>query len=123
MELTFVGDGDGLAFPYVLKTIDDKTYSQGKLWVQINRETADKQGVCEGERIDIESSRGEIGSVRAHLTDTVAPDAIAIPLGFGHKAYTKYAKKKGVNPKEIMANDIDPLTGAANWWLTRVKIS
>ncbi len=122
-ELTFLGDGDGLAFPYVLKTIDDKTYSEGKLWVQINRDTADKHGVSEGERIDIESSRGEIGSVRAHLTDTVAPDAIAIPLGFGHKAYTKYAKKKGVNPKEIMANDIDPLTGAANWWLTRVKIS
>ncbi|MBN1497765.1 MAG: molybdopterin-dependent oxidoreductase [Spirochaetes bacterium] len=122
-ELTFVGDGDGMAFPYVLKTIDDKTFSQGKLWVQINRETADREGVSEGERIDIESSRGEIGSVRAHLTDTVAPDTIAIPLGFGHRACTKYAKKKGVNPKEIMANDIDPLTGAANWWLTRVKIS
>ncbi len=122
-ELTFVGDGDGMAFPYVLKTIDDKTYSDGKLWVMINRETADKQGVSEGERIDIESSRGEIGSVKAHLTDTVAPDTIAIPLGFGHKAYTKYAKKKGVNPKAIMASDIDHLTGAANWWLTRVKIS
>lgn len=122
-ELAFVGDGDGMAFPYVLKTIDDKTFSEGKLWVQINRETADREGVSEGERIDIESFRGEIGSVRAHLTDTVAPDTIAIPLGFGHKAYTKYAKKKGVNPKEIMANDIDPLTGAANWWLTRVKIS
>jgi menaquinone reductase, molybdopterin-binding-like subunit len=122
-ELAFVGDGDGMAFPYVLKAIDDKTYSMDKLWVQINRETAKKNGVCEGERIDIESSRGEIGSVRAHLTDTVAPDTIAIPLGFGHKAYTRYAKKKGVNPKEIMANDIDPLTGAANWWFTRVKIS
>lgn len=123
IELTFVGDGDGMAFPYVLKTMDSKTYSEGKLWVQINRDTADKHGVSEGERIDIESSRGEIGSVRAHLTDTVAPDTIAIPLGFGHKALTKYAKKKGVNPKEIMASDIDPLTGAANWWLTRVKIS
>jgi anaerobic selenocysteine-containing dehydrogenase len=123
MELTFVGDGDGMAFPYVLKTIDEKTYSQGKLWVQINRDTADKEGVSEGSRIDIESSRGEIGSVRVHLTDTVAPGAIAIPLGFGHKSYTKYAKHKGVNPKEIMTNDIDPLTGAANWWLTRVKIS
>jgi menaquinone reductase, molybdopterin-binding-like subunit len=123
VELAFVGDGDGLAFPYVLKAIDDKTYSQGKLWVQINRKTADEQGVSEGERIDIESFRGEIGSVRAHLTDTVAPDTIAIPLGFGHKAYTRYAREKGVNPKEIMANDIDPLTGAANWWLTRVKIS
>jgi anaerobic selenocysteine-containing dehydrogenase len=123
MELTFVGDGDGMAFPYVLKTIDEKTYSQGKLWVQINRDTAGKGGVSEGSRIDIESSRGEIGSVRVHLTDTVAPGAIAIPLGFGHKSYTKYARHKGVNPKEIMANDIDPLTGAANWWLTRVKIS
>ncbi|MBN2159309.1 MAG: molybdopterin-dependent oxidoreductase [Spirochaetes bacterium] len=123
VELTFVGDGDGLAFPFVLKSIDEKTYSQGKLWVQINRDTADREGVSEGERIDIESSRGEIGSVRAHLTDTVAPDTIAVPLGFGHKAYTRYARDKGVNPKEIMANDIDPLTGAANWWLTRVKIS
>lgn len=123
VELAFVGDGDGLAFPYVLKVIDDKTYSLGKLWVQINRETADREGVSEGERIDIESSRGEIGSVRAHLTDTVAPDTIAVPLGFGHKAYTRYARDKGVNPKEIMTNDIDPVTGAANWWLTRVKIS
>jgi anaerobic selenocysteine-containing dehydrogenase len=123
MELTFVGDGDGMAFPYVLKTIDDKTYSQGKLWVQINRDTADKEGVSEGSRIDIESSRGKTSSVFVHLTDTVAPGAIAIPLGFGHKSYTKYAKNKGVNPKEIMANDIDPLTGAANWWLTRVNIS
>lgn len=123
IELTFVGDGDGLSFPYVLKAIDNKTYSQDKLWVQINRKTADEQGVSEGERIDIESSRGEIGSVRAHLTDTVAPGTIAIPLGFGHKAGTRYAREKGVNPKEIMANDIDPLTGVANWWLTRVKIS
>jgi len=123
VELTFVGDGEGMAFPHVLKTIDDKTFSQGKLWVQINKDTARRYGVSEGERIDIESSRGEIGSVRARLTDTVPPDTIAIPLGFGHTAYTKYAKNKGVNPKGIMANDIDPLTGAANWWLTRVKIS
>jgi anaerobic selenocysteine-containing dehydrogenase len=122
-ELTYVGDGEGLAFPYVLKTIDEKTFSNGRLWVQINRETARKYGVSEGKRIGIKSPRGEIGSVCVHLTDTVAPDTIAIPLGFGHKAYTRYAKDKGVNPKKIMADDIDPLTGAANWWLTRVKIS
>ncbi len=123
VELTFVGDGDGMAFPYILKTIDDKTYSRGKLWAQINKETARKYGVSEGERISIKSSRGGIGSVRAHLTDTVPPETVAIPLGFGHEAYTKYAKDKGVNPKRIMASEIDPLTGAANWWLTRVKIS
>ncbi len=121
-ELPMLGDGDGLAFPYILKNIDGNTYSKKKLWVMINRQTARDQGVSEGERIDIESSRGEIGSVRAHLTDTVAPGVVAIPLGFGQKANTKYAEDKGVNPKEIMNAEIDPLTGNADWWLTRVKI-
>ncbi len=123
IELTFVGDGDGMAFPYVLKIIDAKTFSNDKLWVRMNRETASKFGISEGKRIRIESSNGRTGSVLVNLTDTVAPDTIAVPLGFGHQAYTKYARGKGVNPKSIMANDIDSLTGAADWWLTRVKIS
>ncbi|HOO72127.1 MAG TPA: molybdopterin-dependent oxidoreductase [Spirochaetota bacterium] len=123
IELPFIGDGDGLAFPYVLKTIDKFTYSGGKLWVQINRESADKYGISEGESLDIISERGEIGSVYAHLTDIVAPDVVGIPLGFGQKAYTKYAKDKGVNAKEIMSDKLDPLSGSANWWTTRVKIS
>ena len=123
VELPFVGDGDGMAFPYVTKTIDGLTFSQGKLYVQINRETAKKYGISEGEKLDIISERGEIGTVKAHLTDLVAPEVIGIPLGFGQKAYTKYAKNKGVNAKEIMSDKIDPLSGTANWWITRVKIS
>jgi anaerobic selenocysteine-containing dehydrogenase len=75
-ELPFVGDGDGLAFPYVLKTIDRNTYSGGRLWVAINRESARKYGVSEGESLKIISERGEIGKVYAHLTDTVAPDVV-----------------------------------------------
>ena len=123
VELPFVGDGDGMAFPYVTKTIDGLTFSQGKLNVQINRETAKKYGISEGEKLDIISERGEIGTVKAHLTDLVAPEVVGIPLGFGQKAYTKYAKNKGVNAKEIMSDKIDPLSGTANWWITRVKIS
>ena len=122
-EKPYIGDGDALALPYVMKTTDNFTYAEGKLWASMNRETADKYRVSEGEKIDILSERGEIGSVRVHLTDTVAPDVVELPLGFGHRACTKYAKDKGVNPKEIMNNDIDPLTGTANWWTTRVKIS
>ncbi len=123
VELAVIGDGDGLAFPYVLKTIDADTYELGKMKVLINKKTAEKEGVSNGSSIDITSSRGEIGSVKVCVTDLVAPDVIAVPLGFGHKAYTKYAKGKGVNPKEIMAADIDPVTGTANWWSTHVKIS
>ena len=123
VEAPLVGDGDGLAFPYVLKSIDPTVFYKGKLLVQINRETGKKYGLSENESIVIRSARGKLDKVYVHLTDTVAPDTVAIPLGFGHESYTQYGSDKGVNPKKIMAADVDPLTGTADWWSTRVKIS
>ena len=122
-ELAFMGDGGGAAYPYVWKNIDRHTYSRDRLWVHINRQTARENGISEGEKLRIESSRGETGKVRAHLTDTVAPGVISVPLGFGHRSFTRYAQGKGVNPKEIMNSEIDPLSGTADWYVTRVKIS
>ncbi len=122
VEHNSVGDGSGMAFPYVLKTIDKKTYSKGSLWALLNKNTAVKFGLAEGDKININSSRGTIAGIRIHITGLVPPDSIAIPLGFGHAAYTKYAKNKGINPKTVMTDHIDPVTGNANWWLTRVRI-
>lgn len=122
-EIQLVGDGNGLALPYVLKGIDNFTLVGSKLYVLINPETANKYGVSEGSSIDIKSQKGEIGSVKVHLTKTTAPDVIAIPIGFGHTSFTKYAEDKGVNPKQIMSDEIDPISGTADWWFTRVKIS
>jgi anaerobic selenocysteine-containing dehydrogenase len=123
VEIPLLGDGDGLAFPYVLKSIDPAVFYKGKHLVQINRETGKKYGLSENSSIVIKSARGKLGKVYVNLTDTVAPDTIAIPIGFGHVSYTKYGNKKGVNPKKIMAAEVDPLTGTADWWSTRVKIS
>jgi anaerobic selenocysteine-containing dehydrogenase len=123
IEMALVGDGDGMAFPYVLKNIDWHTFSAGKLWVQMNRETAKKEGISEGETITIASARGKLGKVKVHLSDVVAPDTVAIPLGFGHESYTEYGNDKGVNPKKIMTAEVDPVTGTADFWSTRVKIS
>ncbi|MCU0821244.1 MAG: molybdopterin-dependent oxidoreductase [Spirochaetes bacterium] len=122
-SLQAVGDGSGLAFPYVLKGIDETILLGRTLWVQMNPDTAEKFDLCEGSKIDIVSERGKLKKLRVHLTKTVAPDVVAIPLGFGQKANTKYAADKGSNPKEIMSAGIDPVSGVADWWLTRVKIS
>jgi hypothetical protein len=35
---------------------------------------------------------------------------LAIPLGIGHEFYTRYGGDKGVNAKEIMSDDIDPIS-------------
>lgn len=127
VEIPAIGDGDGMASPYVLKTLDDATFSEGAMWVLVNRDTGEKYGISDGGRIIIKSSRGEFGSlfgtVRACLTDTMAPGVVGIPLGFGHRAYTRYAEGKGFNPKEIMNAEIDPVTGTADWWLTRIRIN
>lgn len=122
MEIPMVGDGDGLAFPYVHKTIDATHYYKEKLLVQVNKDTGKKYGLSENKSMVLQSARGKIGKVYVHLTDTVAPETIAIPLGFGHESYTIYGNKKGVNPKKIMSGEVDPLTGTADWWSTRVKI-
>lgn len=122
-SLQAVGDGSGLAYPYVLKGIDETILMGKTLWVHMNPDTAAKYDFCEGSKIDIISERGALKKLKVHLTKTVAPDVIAVPLGFGQKANTKYAAGKGVNPKEIMSAEIDPVSGAADWWLTRVKIS
>lgn len=122
-ERPIVADGRGLAYPYVLKGLDGKTLLGNKLWVEINPLTAEKYGISEGSTIDIQSARGEIEDLKVHITKTVAPNVVAIPLGFGHIAFTKYAEGKGVNPKKIMSDEIDPLSGITDWWCTRIKIS
>ncbi len=122
-EIPLVGDGDGMAFPYVLKSIDPSAFKLGKQYVLMNRETAAKHGFSQGSSIKIESARGKLGKAYVFISDIVAPETVAIPLGFGHESYTKYGNEKGLNPKKIMTADVDPLTGAADWWSTRVKIS
>jgi menaquinone reductase, molybdopterin-binding-like subunit len=122
VEHNSVGDGSGMAFPYVLKTIDKNIFSKGSLYVQLNKITAEKYGLSEGDRIKITSRRGTLSGLRVHITGVVPPGAITIPLGFGHELYTKYAADKGVNPKRIMTDSADPVTGNADWWLTKVNI-
>jgi anaerobic selenocysteine-containing dehydrogenase len=122
-EIPVVGDGSGLALPYVLKSVDEYTMKFGKLVVQINPETAKKCGVCEGSTARIVSKRGKSAKVIVHLSKTIAPDVVAVPMGFGHEAYTAYGNDKGMNPRQIMSDVIDPETGTADWWYTRVKIS
>ncbi len=122
-EIPVVGNGTALALPYVLKGIGREDYAFKRLNVQMNPETAREQGLREGSTIEIESSRGETGKVRVHLSKTIAPGVIAIPMGFGHNDYTRYGEDKGVNPLEIMTDILDPESGTADWWYTRVKIS
>jgi len=121
-EVPLVGDGDGMAFPYVLKSIGPEILYRGKFYIHINRDTAEKEGLGQDDCITVESKRGKIEDVYVNITDIVSPGTVAVPLGFGHSSYTKYGNNKGVNIKEITENETDPITGCCRWRVTPVRI-
>ena len=114
--------GDNLKLPYVSKAINKNIFENEMMKVHINSITAEKYSLSEGSKLNLMSKRGSAGPFAVHITNTIAPGVIAAPDGFGHMGNTKYAHEKGINLKNIMSADIDPLTGEACAQLTPVKI-
>ena len=51
-----------------------------------------------------------------------AADVIAMPIGQGHEHYGRYANKRGVNPIQILAPEIQTGTGILASSATRVRL-
>ena len=100
---------------------------ENSLW--INRKTAEKHGISNGEKIQISSSSGSL-LARALVTDRIHPESVALAEGFGHTATGSFAQAQknktkdrdtnlvwwnktgqGVNPKKIIGLQKDSISG------------
>jgi anaerobic selenocysteine-containing dehydrogenase len=72
--------------------------------------------------VEVASQHGKL-QAPAVTTPGIAPDVIAMPMGQGHKNYTRYASKRGANPASILAPMVEAETGTLAWAATRVKIT
>jgi menaquinone reductase, molybdopterin-binding-like subunit len=72
--------------------------------------------------VDIASTQGTIRS-SVVIMPGIAPDVVAMPMGQGHRFFTRYASGRGSNPMEIVAPVTEPATGALAWAATRVRVS
>ena len=115
-------DGRGANLPWLQELPDQMTSVVWGSWVEINPQTARKLGIKEGDMVAVESPEGRI-EVPAYLYPGIRPDTVAMPIGQGHKAYGRYAEKRGANPIEILPAVEDSATGAYALNSTRVKIS
>jgi molybdopterin-containing oxidoreductase family iron-sulfur binding subunit len=88
----------------------------------MNPATARDLGLTEGELISISS---EHGSIEAPLVifPAIMPDVVAMPIGQGHDAFGRYAKGRGANPIQILAPQIDTVSGSLATSATRVKLA
>jgi molybdopterin-containing oxidoreductase family iron-sulfur binding subunit len=113
-------DGRGANKPWLQELPDPVTKICWSSWVEIHPETAQRLGVDRGDFVDIKTSTG---TVRAPVVPFlgVHKDAIAIPLGQGHRAgasiptfdpkkqdgavqwgYGRYARDLGVNATDLI---------------------
>ncbi len=107
--------------PYLKKTLFDHQLMKNESFAEINPKTAAEYNLQQGDRVIIQSPRGEV-KVRVNLFHGAMPGVVYLPLGLGHTAYDDYQRGQGVNPNEIMDGGKDPLSGQTVWWDTHVRI-
>jgi anaerobic selenocysteine-containing dehydrogenase len=115
-------DGSLAHLPWLQEMPDPVTSAMWSSWVEINAATASKLGIGQGDVVEVASSHGTLRSA-AVVSPGIAPDVIAMPMGQGHRTFTRYASGRGENPMELVAPLTEPQTGAVAWAATRVRVS
>jgi anaerobic selenocysteine-containing dehydrogenase len=115
-------DGSMAHLPWLQELPDPLTSAMWSSWVEINPKTAERLEIAQGDVVEIASRHGSIRAP-ALLSPGIAPDIVAMPVGQGHGAFTRFASGRGSNPVSILAPMAEPETGALAWAATRVRIA
>ena len=112
---------DGAHLPWLQELPDTLTTAMWGTWVEINPTTASRLGVRQGEVVQLESPAGSL-QAPALLYPGLRPDVVAMPIGQGHGAGTRYERGRGVNPLSLAMAAYDRDSGALATCATRVRL-
>jgi len=115
-------DGRHANLSWLQESPDPLTTVVWDSWVEIHPKTAAKLGIAEGDIVEVSSKNGSVKS-QAYLFSGIHPDAISIPLGYGHEAMGRYAKGVGANVFSILDPVFDQETGELAINETNVKLT
>ena len=115
-------DGSLAHLPWLQEMPDPLTSAMWSSWIEINPKTAERLGVRQGDVVDVTSRHGTL-QAPAFVSPAIAPNIVAMPMGQGHQAYTRFASGRGANPIAILGPVVEPETGALAWAATRVRVS
>ncbi|MGZ6143684.1 MAG: molybdopterin dinucleotide binding domain-containing protein, partial [Myxococcales bacterium] len=112
---------DGPLLPHLREIGDVLTGSRWTAAAELNPRTAAAAGIADGDFIVVESQAGRL-RVRAKLYEGVPPDAVRMPVGYGHSAGSAAAGGQGASPREILVADAVNQLGEPSLWSTRVRV-
>jgi anaerobic selenocysteine-containing dehydrogenase len=90
-------------------------------WVEVNPATAGALKIEDGDQVIVESAKGRIVAM-ARIFAATAPGILNMPYGWGHTAYGHWARGRGQNPNDVLAGEMDALSGLPAWGGTRVRL-
>jgi anaerobic selenocysteine-containing dehydrogenase len=114
-------DGSLAHLPWLQELPDPLSTAMWSTWVEVNPQTARELGIADGDLVEVASAHGSI-EAPALIFPGIAPDVIAMPVGQGHRAYTRYASGRGSNPLEVLAPSTVDEAGTLAWAATRVRL-
>lgn len=115
-------DGRHANQPWLQESPDPLTTIVWDSWVELHPQTAAKLGIAEGDIVEVASRNGAI-KAQAYIFPGIHPDAVSVPLGYGHEAMGRYAKGVGANAFALLEPVMDQDTGELALNETRVKIA
>jgi len=117
-----IRDGRNANEPWLQESHDPLTTVVWDSWVEIHPKTAEKLGIVEGDIVEVASRSGSI-KAQAYVFPGIHPDAVSVPVGYGHEAMGRYAKGVGANVFSMLDPVFDKETGELAMNETNVKIS
>ncbi|MFQ6110390.1 MAG: molybdopterin-dependent oxidoreductase [Nitrospinota bacterium] len=114
-------DGRGAHKPWLQELPDPMTKIVWDSWAELHPQTARRLKLKEGDIISLESPYGKI-EAPAHLFPGIRPDAVAIPIGQGHRGYGRYARERGSNPLELLPAVAEEASGGLPFLSVKVKV-
>jgi anaerobic selenocysteine-containing dehydrogenase len=117
-----LSDGRGANLPWLQGVPDPMTAIAWQTWVELNKITAQKIGVKDGDVITVTSQYGKI-EAPVYVYPGIREDTIAIPVGQGHSEYGRFAAGRGSNPMNLIGFTTDDSGTSLMWSNQRVKIS
>ncbi|HEY3079821.1 MAG TPA: molybdopterin-dependent oxidoreductase [Chloroflexota bacterium] len=116
-----IGHGEGAHLPWLASLPDPITTAVWRTWVEVNPRIAREMGLQEGDIVTLESPQGRL-EMPVYVSPAAPPNVLAVPMGWGHHAYGRWAKDRGVNPLALLAPLADE-SGAPAYAATRVRMS
>lgn len=117
-----IRDGRNANEPWLQESPDPLTTIVWDSWVEIHPKTAAKLGIVEGDIVEVSSKSGSV-KAQAYLFPGIHPDAVSMPVGYGHEGMGRWAKGTGANVFAMLDPVFDKETGELALHETAVKIS